>query len=162
MKAVVWVAAVALAVAIGAGPAWGQGEFGKGPKTQGKAAAASKDGGGKRDTVADAFALPSGFRLRGDQQEPYNKLKQQMEPKLRNALAQVESATGLDKDKAARNAMAIRKEIKTKLTEILNKQDPEAVKRAQEAARRAREAQQRQQQQKQQQQKKLQQQRNRR
>jgi hypothetical protein len=129
MRTVVRVALLALAVAIMAGPAWAQGDFGKGSKKE-KAGVAKKETGSKKDPVADAFALPKGVTLRSDQQEPYNKMKQDMEPKLRDALSQVEAATGADKDKAAKSVMATRKEIKNKIAQILRQVDPNIAKAA--------------------------------
>lgn len=163
MRIVLSVAVVALVMGLMAGPAWAQGGANKGNKIKEKAGAAHKDAGSKKDPAADAFALPHNVRLRSDQQEPYNKLKQQMEPKLRDALSKVEAATGADKDKAAKDVLAIRKEIRGKLTQILQKADPEAIKRQQEAAKAAQRARQQQQEkQKQQQQKQKQQQQKRR
>ena len=164
MRVAVCVVVVALAVGLMAAPAWAQGGAKKGANAREKGGTAHKETGSKKDPVADAFALPHNVHLRSDQQEPYNKLKQQMEPKLRDALSKVEAATGADKDKAAKSVLAIRKEIRGNLTQILQKADPEAIKRQQEAvkaAQKARQQQQEKQRQQQQRQKQLQQQKKR-
>jgi hypothetical protein len=123
-----------LVVGIAASPLWAAG-----------GATREKGNASKKDPVADAFALPRGFALRADQQEPYNRLKSEMEPRLRDALSQVEAATGGEKDRAAKNVMAVRKEIKARLVRILQQPDPVAIKRAQDAAKAAQKARQQQQ-----------------
>jgi hypothetical protein len=126
MRSVVRVAALALAVGIMAGSAWAQ----SGPKLKEKASSSKKDTGSKKDPVADAFALPKGVTLRSDQQGKYDTMKKEMEPKLRDTLSQVEAATGAEKDKAAKGVMIVRKEIKTKIGQILREPDPNLAKAA--------------------------------
>lgn len=141
MKTAVCVGALALAIATA--QAWAQeGGFGKSGQVKEKPGVAKKDKdtGAKRDLVAEAFALPKGAVLRPHQQEPFNKMKQEMEPKLREAYAQVESAAGAEKAKTAKNVLAIRKEIGTKIATILQQPDETAIQAARDALRAARDA----------------------
>jgi hypothetical protein len=116
---------VALAVAIVAAPAWAQGGFNKGTKTKDKVAVAKKDTHAKKDPLADAFVLPKGVVLRADQQTKFDKMKEEMEPKLRDALAQVEAAaSATEKSKAGTGVKTVRTEIKTKIAQIVREPDP--------------------------------------
>ena len=99
-----------------------------------------KPAAGRKDPAEDALALPRGVvleNLRKDQQEAYNKLKEEYRPKLQKALDQVANAPNAqDKTKAAREVNKLRGEIKPKIAEILTQPDPELVKRMQQAAKR--------------------------
>jgi hypothetical protein len=90
--------------------------------------------GGKRDNVAEAFALPKGVTLRPDQDDLYRKLKREKEPKLRQAQKRVDDAPSeQEKTKAAREMMALTKEIKQGINTILQKPDPKLVQAMEEA-----------------------------
>lgn len=97
-----------------------------------------KPAAGKKDLVEDALALPKGVvleKLRKDQQDAYNKLKDEYKPKLQEALGQVAKATKeQDKRKAAGEVGKLRGEIKQKIAAILKQPDPNAVKQMQNAA----------------------------
>ena len=92
--------------------------------------AAGKDS--KAKTAADkvvetAFALKKGVSLRPDQQEAYDKLKQEQEPKLREALDKKNQATSsTDKNAAALAVGKIRADVKKQIAAILRQPPPQS------------------------------------
>lgn len=87
-------------------------------------AGTDKHGTSAKDPVATAFALPHGTKLRKDQQTEFDSLKKTYTPKLQEAIDGAHSGDEKDKTAKAKEAQKIRQEIKTKITEILNKPDP--------------------------------------
>jgi len=83
------------------------------------------DSSAKKDPVELAFVLPKGAVLRPDQQKAFDKMKKEFEPKLKDALDKVESATlDQDKSKAAHEVLHIRQDIKAEIKKILAMPDP--------------------------------------
>jgi hypothetical protein len=75
---------------------------------------------GAKDPVAVAFALPKGVVLNADQQAAYDKLKQDKEPGLLQALDNVEQAqAGEEKANANKEVRKLRAEIRTAIKNIL-------------------------------------------
>jgi hypothetical protein len=78
---------------------------------------------GKRDLVAETFALPKGVQydsLRSDQKTKYDELKKEKEQPLRDAVGRVDGAADQkEKGKAAKDVVELRKEIKQKIDQWL-------------------------------------------
>ena len=111
-----------------------------GDKATGEKSAGAKtgsaDSAAKKDPVEMAFALPKGTVLRPDQQKAFDKMKKELEPKLKDALSNVEKATvEQEKTKAAHEALHIRQDIKAQIKNILALPDP-TVKQPQQPKRR--------------------------
>ena len=99
---------------------------GLGVASQGYAAdkdAKAKAAGDK--VVESAFVLKKGVSLRPDQQQAYDKLKQDQEPKLREAFEKKETATSdTDKTAAAAAITKVRTDIKKEIAAILRQPAP--------------------------------------
>jgi hypothetical protein len=108
-----------------------QGYAGDSKAADGKATdskAADKDGKAKAaadKVVETAFALKKGVSLRPDQQQAYDKLKQEQEPKLREALEKKDNATSdTEKNAAALAVGKARASIKKQIAAILRQPPP--------------------------------------
>ena len=104
--------------------------LGKGKSTTTKDKAAAT----KRNPIDDAFTLPKGVtleKLRKDQRDAYNKLRDDKTPLLQAALDERENAaTKEDQNKAAKKMLSIRDEVQKEIKKILLTPDPNAAKKA--------------------------------
>lgn len=83
-----------------------------------------------KDPVEDAFELPRGVVLLGNQIKAYGEFRKQLEPPLRSALGRVESATDeQEKLQAVAEVKRIRESIRLGIQEILRlpPSDPKAA-----------------------------------
>ena len=94
--------------------------------SQGYAADKEAKAKGAGDKVVEsAFVLKKGVNLRPDQQQAYEKLKQDQEPKLREALEKKDKATSdTDKNAAALAVVKVRSDIKKQIAAILRQPAP--------------------------------------
>jgi hypothetical protein len=85
----------------------------------------------KKDPVAEAFALPRKFKPTPGQQKEIDAVHAKYETKLRDALGKVDKADGAsDKDKAARDVLKVREQIRVAIAGIVNSLSPEAQRAA--------------------------------
>ena len=106
----------------------GLGFVGQGYADDSKAADKDSKAKAAADKVVEtAFALKKGVSLRPDQQEAYDKLKQEQEPKLREALDKKNQATSsTDKNAAALAVGKIRADVKKQIAAILRQPPPQS------------------------------------
>jgi hypothetical protein len=85
----------------------------------------------KKDPVAEAFALPRKFQPTPGQQKELDAIHAKYEKKLRDALEKVDKADGAaDKDKAAREMLKVREQIRVAIASVVNNPSPEAQRAA--------------------------------